>query len=77
MDDRDKARALLPHWIEHNAEHAAEFRQWAERVRAAGEEEAAEEITLAAKQLEWVNEALTSALKSLGQPAEHVQHQDT
>jgi len=27
-----------PHWIEHNAEHAAEFRQWAERAGEAGED---------------------------------------
>ncbi|NIV39428.1 MAG: hypothetical protein GWN58_61465, partial [Anaerolineae bacterium] len=51
MNDQEKARALLPHWIEHNTEHAAEFHRWAEKVRAAGQEEAAEEIALAAKQL--------------------------
>jgi hypothetical protein len=36
MTDQSKLRALLPHWIEHNAEHAAEFRNWAEKARAAG-----------------------------------------
>ena len=35
MTDLDKLRALLPHWIEHNAEHAAEF-QHAGRRRAVG-----------------------------------------
>ena len=69
MTDQDKVRALLPHWIEHNAEHAAEFRRWAEKVHADGQEEAAEEIALAAKQLGWVNEALSSALEKLGGPA--------
>jgi rubrerythrin len=69
MTDQDKVRALLPHWIEHNAEHAAEFRQWAEKVRAEGQEEVAEEIALAAKELGWVNEALSSALDKLGGPA--------
>jgi hypothetical protein len=68
MTDRDKVRALLPHWIEHNAEHAAEFRHWAEKVRAAGQEEVAEEIALAAKELGWVNEALRAALDKLGGP---------
>ncbi len=68
MTDRDKVRALLPHWIEHNDEHAAEFRRWAENVHAAGQEEVAEEIALAAKQLGWVNEALSAALKKLGGP---------
>jgi hypothetical protein len=66
INDLDKVRALLPHWIEHNAEHAAEFRDWAERVRAMGEEEVAEEIALAAKQLGWVNEALVTAQERLG-----------
>lgn len=69
MDDLDKIRALLPHWIEHNAEHAAEFSQWAEKIEAAGEEDVAEEIALAAKELGWVNEALTAALEKLSQPA--------
>jgi hypothetical protein len=66
--DEDKLRVLLPHWIEHNAEHAAEFRNWAERARAAGQEEAAEEIDTAAKELGWVNEALSAALEKLGAP---------
>jgi hypothetical protein len=66
MADRDKLRVLLPHWIEHNAEHAVEFRNWAEKVRAAGQEEIAEEIDLAAKELGWVSEALSAALEKLG-----------
>jgi hypothetical protein len=65
----DKLRVLLPHWIEHNAEHAAEFRNWAEKVRTAGEEEIAEEIDTAAKELGWVNEALSAALETLGRQA--------
>ena len=68
MTDQDKVRALLPHWIEHNAEHAAEFRRWAEKVHAAGQEGVAEEIALAAKELGWVNEALSAALEKLGGP---------
>lgn len=63
---QDKLRVLLPHWIEHNAEHAAEFRRWAEAVRAAGQEEVAEELDLAAKELGWVNETLNSAREELG-----------
>jgi hypothetical protein len=64
--DEEKLRVLLPHWIEHNAEHAAEFRLWAEKARVAGQEEVAEEIALAAKELGWVNEALSAALEKLG-----------
>jgi hypothetical protein len=77
MNDQEKVRALLPHWIEHNAEHAAEFRRWAEKVRAAGQEEVAEEIALAAKELGQVNEALTAALERLGQQARHAHNQES
>lgn len=63
--DQDKLQLLLPHWIEHNAEHATEFRAWADKARAAGQQEVAEEIDTAAKELGWVNEALTAALNKL------------
>jgi hypothetical protein len=66
MTDQGKLRVLLPHWIEHNAEHAAEFRNWAQKVRAAGREEVAEEIDTAAKEMGWVNESLSAALDKLG-----------
>lgn len=66
---QDKLRALLPHWMEHNAEHAAEFHNWAEQARAAGQVEVADEIDTAAKELGWVNEALSTALQKLGEAA--------
>ena len=67
MADLQKLRILLPHWIEHNAEHAAEFREWAERARVAGQEGAASDIALAAEELKWANEQLAAALERLGQ----------
>ena len=69
MTARDKLRALLPHWIEHNAEHAAEFRRWAEQ---AGEAEA--DIQVAATQMEAANEALAAALEKLGGSMENHDH---
>lgn len=66
--DEEKLRALLPHWIEHNSEHAAEFRLWAEKARAVGRVAVAEEIDTAAEKLGWVNESLTFALQELGGP---------
>lgn len=65
VTDLDKLRALLLHRIEHNAEDAAEFRNWAEKARAGGYEEVAEEIDTAAKELGWVNGALNAALDNL------------
>jgi len=70
MNDIDEVRKLLPHWIEHNAEHAAEVREWVERVQQAGEDSAAQGIVFAANALETATEALQAALKQLGGPLE-------
>ncbi len=64
MTEREKLRLLLPHWIEHNAEHAAEFRRWAAQAG-----EAAADIEAAAARMEAANEALAAALKRLESPA--------
>jgi hypothetical protein len=63
---RDKLRALLPHWIEHNQEHAADFRRWAEQAG-----EAAADIEAAAAQMEAANQALALALDKLGGAMQH------
>jgi hypothetical protein len=60
MTERDKLRALLPHWIEHNTEHAADFRLWA---ALAGDAEA--DIEAAATKMEAANESLAAALEKL------------
>jgi ribosomal protein L16/L10AE len=74
MNDIEKLRVLLPHWIEHNAEHAAEFREWAERVRQAEHGDAAWEVRVAAENLEAANDALEAALEKLGGPLAHHHH---
>jgi hypothetical protein len=63
MTDIEKLRVLLPHWREHNAEHATEFREWAAKAEAAQED-----ILTAARHVEAANEALESALAKLGGP---------
>lgn len=67
--DEEKLRALLPHWMEHNDEHAAEFQAWAGRARAAGHDEVADAIDAAAQELSAVNASLGAALEALGGPA--------
>jgi cobalt/nickel transport system ATP-binding protein len=42
-----KLQAMLEHWIEHGDSHAENYREWAEKASAAGEEEIAKEIHLA------------------------------
>jgi predicted RNA-binding protein len=57
----EKLRVLIPHWMEHNAEHAEEFRRWAQQAG-----EAAGEILAAAEAMQRVNAALSNALEKLG-----------
>ena len=66
MSEHEKLRILLPHWIDHNGEHAAEFRRWAE-----GAGQAEERILAAAQLVEEANGQLEEALDALGGPLEH------
>ena len=69
MNEQDKLRVLIPHWIEHNREHAGEFQQWAE-----GAGEAAGDIQEAAEAISRVNQSLEVALQKLGGPLPHSHH---
>jgi len=64
-DDITKLRVLLPHWIDHNEEHAASFRRWADKARALGREETAQQIEKAVEQMAACSQALAAALKEL------------
>lgn len=69
MNDVEKLRHLLPHWLEHNAEHAAEFRTWAERARSAGEEYLAGHLEAAVEKMAAANRDLEGAIAYLGAEA--------
>jgi len=68
MDETEKLRVLLPHWIEHNGEHAQEFRDYAERSG-----QVKDQLLAAARLLEEANARLSAALDELGGPLEHHQ----
>jgi hypothetical protein len=63
MKETDKLRVLISHWIEHNEEHAEEFRSWGERAG-----DASADILASVDAMSRVNEFLTSALEKLGGP---------
>ena len=67
MSETDKLRVLLPHWIEHNGEHAWEFREWAER---AGHTTTSSRT----RRVEEANRQLEDALDQLGGPLEQHHH---
>jgi hypothetical protein len=66
VTDIDKLRTLLPHWVAHNAEHAAEFRAWIERARAIGQAHVVEHLEAAIQEMEAANLDLQTALEHLG-----------
>jgi len=66
MDETEKLRMLLPHWIEHNGEHASEFREYAAEIGTGGER-----LLAAAALLEEANRQLGQALAELGGALEH------
>jgi hypothetical protein len=66
VNEQEKLRVLIPHWIKHNKEHAEEFRRWAKQA-----DNASEDILSAATLMVEVNKSLESALEKLGGPLEH------
>jgi hypothetical protein len=73
----EKLRALLPHWMEHNDEHAAEYDRWAATAASAGHGQAAEAIRSAAQQMAQAGLALQRALDELGGPIALESHPHT
>jgi hypothetical protein len=67
--DTEKLRFLIPHWIEHNFEHANEFRTWASKVGIARKD-----ILMAAEHLEKASYSLEAGLEKLGGPLEKEPH---
>lgn len=64
-DEKAKLKTLLSYWVEHNQEHSQEFKEWVDKARAIGEGEVAEELLLAAQEMDKVSEILSGTLKRL------------
>ncbi|MFC1872310.1 hypothetical protein ACFLYV_01110 [Chloroflexota bacterium] len=61
----EKLKVLIKHWMHHNEEHAAEFKEWAEKATAAGAGNAAGNINRAAEAMANSVAFLAKALESL------------
>jgi hypothetical protein len=61
----EKLRLLIPHWVEHNESHAAEYQEWAGKAA-----EAEKDILAAAEHIQACNHSLYQALERLGGPLE-------
>ena len=70
----EKLRILLPHWIEHNHSHEAEFKKWAALVREEGDGAVSDLLAKAITSMEETDKILTEALSKVGGPAEGHHH---
>lgn len=72
---REKLQILLPHWIEHNHNHEAEFKKWADLVRSEGQETLAELLHQAVASMAETDSILQKVLAEIGGPGEgHCHH---
>ncbi len=70
QDTIKKLRVLLPHWIEHNISHIAEFRKWEGEARAESGQEVALLLAKAISDMEKTGKSLSEALEKVGGPLE-------
>jgi len=68
---QEKLKVLLPHWIDHNRGHGAEFRKWAEEASQEGLSDVAGLISQAAEILKEADSLLAEALLKVGGPMPH------
>lgn len=64
-EEKAKLRTLLNYWVEHNREHSQEFREWADKAKAFGEVEVADEMLQAAQEMDKASGLLSQSLKRL------------
>jgi len=65
-----KLRVLLPHWIEHNNNHIAEFKKWENQARAESGKEVSLLLEKAISDMEEAGKSLSEALEKVGGPLE-------
>lgn len=69
MDNVEKLRVMLQHWIEHNKGHVEEFEKWQQTMTEEGQASLATHIAEAIQTMGTVNEQLGQALDEIGGPS--------
>ncbi len=72
MNEIEKLRVILPHWIEHNKSHENEFNKWLNIINNAGESEVGTLLNKAVMSLHEIDTVLSQIAEIVGTlPAEH------
>ncbi|BDD88172.1 hypothetical protein [Desulfofustis limnaeus] len=69
MEQTEKLRILLQHWIEHNGGHVAEFLKWRTIMAEEKRQDLAGDLDNAVNQMNAVSHILRDMLDRLGGPA--------
>jgi hypothetical protein len=72
MDDVEKSKVRLRHWIDHNLDHIKGYEEVAQVLAEKGFSDAAEIVLSGARAIETANEEFEKALESLGGGTEAV-----
>jgi hypothetical protein len=71
MDDVQKSRIRIEHWIDHNIEHIKGYLEVADLLARNGHEAPAEKLRQGVRLFELANESFQSVLKELPKPDAH------
>ena len=66
MDELEKLKRLLRHWMEHNNEHVQLYKDWAEKVSPIGNRELCEILRRLSNEAEKLNRLFEEAIKMIG-----------
>jgi hypothetical protein len=64
--EEEKLRIRIEHWIEHNAEHAEEFKTLSAATKSGAHGAVSADLLKAAEELEKANQWLQEAIKKIG-----------
>lgn len=63
MNELEKLKKLLQHWLEHNDEHAEVYREWAGKISFAGKKELSEVLDRLHSETKKLNVLFKDAIK--------------
>ena len=63
MNEHEKLKHLLHHWMEHNQEHAEVYREWAEKLSSSGNMELSKILSKLHQETQKLNELFEAAIK--------------
>ena len=65
MNDLDKLRHLLKHWMEHNDAHVSTYDEWTRKTKAMGEKDLSEILEQITRESRKLNNLFQKALESI------------